>query len=260
VAAAIAAVWLQGRPNVDHFPLASSGSVLVAYLPMISPYHYDTIDSPVWSLVHEMRFSLVFPLLVFAVTRLGRPRVTLALTFVIAIPALGALRFMPFGNNLPPPLNSLAYLPAFTAGILLAQNRQRLAAWYLSNGGAARLAFGAICLAIFAWPIPLYELWHPFLVLPCTALVLIALVEVCVSRLLTSRPAQFAGRISYSLYLSHTPILFVGMLTIGRILPGIAVVGLSWLVVVPLSTALYRWIELPIIAAGRRLTQAATST
>jgi peptidoglycan/LPS O-acetylase OafA/YrhL len=53
---------------------------------MVWPFHYREVDSPMWSLSHEMRISLIFPLLVLLVLK-GRWWGSLAVGAVLSIVA-----------------------------------------------------------------------------------------------------------------------------------------------------------------------------
>lgn len=75
------------------------------------------------------------------------------------------------------------------------------------------------------------------------------------------RSIRKTGVYSYSLYLIHGPILIVMMESIERWFPTIrsqplvifAVAVSGWLVIYPLSALMYRWVEKPGIALGKRV-------
>jgi peptidoglycan/LPS O-acetylase OafA/YrhL len=76
------------------------------------------------------------------------------------------------------------------------------------------------------------------------------------ARVLSRPPLRFLGRISFSLYLLHVPIL--NLLAPRIVSPQIPWSGFALLialvaVVVPASIACHRWIELPSIALGNRV-------
>ncbi|MEO8353052.1 MAG: hypothetical protein ABI680_15080, partial [Chthoniobacteraceae bacterium] len=78
------------------------------------------------------------------------------------------------------------------------------------------------------------------------------------------RITRFFGRISYSFYLLHAPILFVAAALTLQTWPVVLLAGhpflgagflalLSVSASVPLASAMYRWVELPGIHLGRTL-------
>jgi peptidoglycan/LPS O-acetylase OafA/YrhL len=78
--------------------------------------------------------------------------------------------------------------------------------------------------------------------------------------LFTNRTVQFLGKISYSIYLSHEPVIFViqaGMVLwlphLGRAAHFWALLGATVVVTVAVSAVLYHTVELPGIRLGRTL-------
>jgi peptidoglycan/LPS O-acetylase OafA/YrhL len=88
-----------------------------------------------------------------------------------------------------------------------------------------------------------------------------------VFRFLTANTVRFLGRISYSLYLLHLPIVFVAHGLIQRYEPdwfsssfGVVVSTIVTLVVtIPLATVLYYFVERPFVRAGRDIARLITS-
>ncbi len=86
------------------------------------------------------------------------------------------------------------------------------------------------------------------------------------ARILSLPPFRYLGRISYSLYLWHWPLLVLPAAALERDLPGTARVGLA-LLALPVAAASQRWVEEPIrrgrltgLATGRSLRLAAALT
>jgi peptidoglycan/LPS O-acetylase OafA/YrhL len=245
------------------------------------------VNPPLWSLVWEMWFSLLLPLFVLLALgmlwRRGVRRAALERGPVAASPgsttarsgallpvALWALLLTAaattgYATNVEP----LMYLPAFALGGLLAANYDALREW-----GAALAARpgGTVAWTVLTLVGPLLLILH-WLLRPVVAGfwadVTISLrvpgaffVVACVAlwpalqHPLTTRPLLWLGRVSFSLYLVHFPIV-VTFATLfgpdGWWLGGLCSIPLS-LVFAQLMT---RWVEEPAQRLGVRVGAAA---
>jgi peptidoglycan/LPS O-acetylase OafA/YrhL len=223
---------------------------------------FDTnyLDPPTWSLVYEMRLSLVFPILVAIV--LSRRAwifigLSLALEAVLAaiLPRYGqwfwdASYWVTFG-----------FVPFFLGGIWLARHSDRLKAIW--QRAPFPMKFGAIALAFVAmtfqyWFQTKHNLIHavlddPLILAGTAVLVVGALNSSGAGRLLRTRPLQFLGEISYSLYLLHFVVLLV---VVHLLYPRVEGPGLIISVItvsIGLAFLVHRAVERPGIVAGRRL-------
>ncbi|AMM19051.1 hypothetical protein AX769_01480 [Frondihabitans sp. PAMC 28766] len=206
----------------------------------------NSLDDPLWSLQWEVLFSLLLPLYVVLAVRLKRW--WLQLVFVVAaLAAVGAV------SNHP----SLEYLPAFAIGALFATALPRLQDAIGRINGSARhrvtwsvLTVVAVLLLTARWTIgprlPAHLLGATqFPVLIGAALfVFIALGSAVAKHLLTLRAVQWLGMISFSLYLTHEPIV----IAVAQLLPRSAE-GAAVFIATPVSLAFgwlfYRIVEKP---------------
>ena len=212
-----------------------------------------------WSLGVEEQFYLLWPALLILATALGRPRVGAAV-------ALTAILVASFAASLY--LTDVAQAWAFYSlptrawqlalGGLIAVGSTRMA----TEGRTAGIVLGTLGWAGLAVIVASAVLIDPTTAYPGTAALLPCLGAAAVilggagrhsARLvLELLPLRFLGRISYSLYLVHWPILVLPAagLAIGDELPLGARIGLA-LVSVPVGWACYRLVELPV-HRGRR--------
>jgi peptidoglycan/LPS O-acetylase OafA/YrhL len=169
------------------------------------------IDNPLWSLRYELLFSLLLPLYVVLVRVVGRR---------VWIPVLGALVLIAGGLFLGNP--NWFYLPVFLLGTVMAAHLEALRGWLQRRTTGARTLLGlaALVVALGAldarWllrdvPLGPVALLPNALFLPSAAgaalLVLLALGWRPMERFLETRVVQWLGRISFSLYLVHVPII-----------------------------------------------------
>ena len=181
---------------------------LAMHIFMISPgLRVDDIDPVIWSLVIEMKVSVIFPLLVILVTR--TKQITYAgLALLLSI-------------SLSIPLHSLTHtssswsravlmIPMFLTGSYLARYRTE-AAFALRSSRALRFAVGIIGALLYGavWIVPLR--YQSVARIGCAfgsaACIVLFMVSPCLQRIGTARLTTFLGKVSYSFYLVHLPIL-----------------------------------------------------
>jgi len=226
-----------------------SPSTLVKHFLMIAP-GIDThaIDPVIWSLVIEMKVSIVFPLILVLVRNTARPGIAL----LVMTASLSASAY----------LRSLDVLPIFLGASYLAKYRLPLETWITGLP-----LVGKTCL--FASGVFLYGtssflgkgslrtiLANGF---GACLLLLMFLAWKPLAKFASSRPVHFLGRVSYSFYLVHLPIL---LLVYALLLPAVksmAVCALvSLLCSLLVAEAMYRVIESPAQDLGRRLSTTRT--
>ena len=204
------------------------------------------VNPPLWSLTWEMWFSLLLPICVLLAAATRR------------LPALWAAAFLAVSaTGYVTGIEPLMYLPAFGLGALLAANYESLRTWAARvaarrGGTALWIALTALgpALLVSHWLLrpQLSGIWGDLtLALRVPGAVLVVAVVALwppLQRPLSARPLVWLGRVSFSLYLVHFPVVvaFGTMFGPGRW-------WLGALVSVPLSLVLaqlmYRWVELP---------------
>jgi len=177
------------------------------------------LDGPLWTLIIEMRVSLIFPLLFLAVRRFGWAAIILGVIGAFACCKLNALHgaqgetAIHFGNDaLGALLLTGRYIPAFMFGIFVAGYLEPVRRIQASLPMALH---AAICAGIVAIHILLfnrnlqdhgyggilYGIMAVYLVASCATFAGLA-------RRLSGRLFLWLGDISYSLYLIHVPVLY----------------------------------------------------
>jgi peptidoglycan/LPS O-acetylase OafA/YrhL len=213
-----------------------------------------------WSLGIEEQFYIFFPLLLAVAAKLGRryrgARLSADMGAALAIPLLVSLALSQAWVAADP--GAAFYRPESRAfelliGCVLALPRvpkpSALYANLASLGGAGCLAG---CFALFdrATPFP-----GVFALLPCLATAAIIWSGTAslpaVSRLLALRPLVLTGRISYSLYLVHWPVLVFGKRLFPHSEPTSFAVGVA-LISLALAALSYRLVEQPFRRGGGR--------
>jgi len=214
-----------------------------------------------WSLSIQGQVLIVFPLLVALLAVAGRgPRLRVRLAITLTALTATSLAFSIALTALDQPLayfHSLTRIWEFTLGGLLALgiHRIELSRWLRVllgwTGVLGLLACGAVLQVGSVFP-GYAALWPTC----CAALVLVAATSGSrwgVDRLLATRPVQYVGDLSYTLYLWHWPVLVFTLVYTGRkeigVLGGLAVIVTS----LALAALTYHLVERP---SGRRVAAA----
>ncbi|MCI0158189.1 acyltransferase [Leifsonia shinshuensis] len=249
----LAAAWVAAIPQVSTQPhgtwLSDSSTPNFSWEYIVKAVDLlggdGQINNPLWSLRWELAFSLLLP--VFAIAALAVRRWWIGgLALACALTWLGARA----GSA------ELEYLPAFFVGAVIAvrldivrNTADRINRRWFRHPLWALLAIGSALLLIAPWlvgpgvgQIPELEPVLKGLVpIAAAGLVVAALGWTPLRAVFESRPLQFLGAISFSLYLVHVPIiifstyLFAGQAWYVPLLFAIPVavlvaVGFRWLI------------------------------
>jgi peptidoglycan/LPS O-acetylase OafA/YrhL len=202
---------------------------------------YHLIDPTIWSLVIEMRISLLMPLLVLGFVWCRSP--WLRALILLLSPLLALIQ----GNA-----RTTESIFAFLLGLVLAGYLAKIPQRYWMT--PILLVAGIILYGnreLFDTGRSVFS--HHLSAIGSALIILAAIKSPVFARSLTVAPIQFLGLVSYSFYLIHEPMI---MITASTLLPIIhsplVCAGISLCVSLACSAGLYRWIEAPGIALGRR--------
>lgn len=259
----LTALWLAvvGAPHATEFEHA-----VPYYLTFFNEFnnHGLNLYSQSWSIGTEQKFYLLWPLLAF-----GIGITTCRRQLLLALSGIGAIAIaIPFTTNALPicwPVNYFGILVGCALAIVMHRPRGYAFIRPLTNpiiASAIAVTFIVVHLAInpgreildfwlgipgFVWVIPLYSI--------AVALLLPAIIAPAwPGRMLSSRIMVFIGERSYSVYLMQS----IAASCVALLLPQVKD---TWrattvaLVALAMATVLYHWVELPMIALGRRLTK-----
>jgi peptidoglycan/LPS O-acetylase OafA/YrhL len=239
------------------FPAPSD---LAGHFLMVGTYPTIRLNNVMWSLVSEMRISAIFPLLVVLSRAPRLAGITAFLIMAIAtkliVLSAGQITHPTVAPNVWISLLwTLQFTPFFIAGILLNKYRQPIATLWKEASTPLRLCFYATPAIIFCMRHQLTDPLGDALDGLAAAIIIVLALEAPQLRSFLNRPIpQWLGRISYSIYLVHLPILLV----IGRVVlahaPFLVFVGTIVAASLGAATLMHRFVELPAINLGRRIT------
>lgn len=241
-----------------------AGTDLIGHLLFLPPFQSDRLDPVVWSLVYEMRISLVFVPVVFFVTRYpARWSVLAAGAGSMAVCALAISSNHPViqASVATEWLPTLHYLFMFVVGAALTKHRGDISTTLGRMTPPTRIGLVAGSLALYVSARPISFLVHgilsdylfDWLVLAAVSGIIACAIAIApFSRILLSPPLAFIGKISYSLYLFHTVVLLGVVHVLGKFGPVPSLV-IAALLIVPVSYLGYVCLERPGIRLGGAL-------
>lgn len=239
-----------------------SGEQWLRFSTLTESFYSDsviTVDPPMWSLVVELHFYALLPLIAWALALASRKR---ELRAALLIAGLGAaslfvwyLEVHRLGDVADPrwryslPVTFLAFVP----GMLLAIARVKIESGPVSPWLPPRLAL--IAAAIGLWVVSAYDFsWSEPAAVAASGLVLAAIVLPARQdgpvRALDWRPLAALGVASYSLYIWHQPV--IAALERRADLGFVPLLALALPVCIAIATVSYLVIERPFLRLRRR--------
>jgi peptidoglycan/LPS O-acetylase OafA/YrhL len=234
------------------------------FLLVLPNYHVQTlrlVDGGMWSIVDEVEFYIVLPLIAWLLVALaGRSLRAATVLLASAGVLLYLLHYVTVNDAANPSRSWIHSLPAtfvfFVPGMLLALLHQHLRdtrpAWwrgplaYADTWIAAAVAVGLLVAYKFGWSgRDGLIMIGAFLLLAGAALPLIPGVF---TRILDWRPLAVLGLASYSLYLWHGPIV----LKLGEHLSFVPLELVSLAICIPIALLSFRLIETPFLRLRTR--------
>jgi peptidoglycan/LPS O-acetylase OafA/YrhL len=241
--------------------------LLVQHILFLGNYDWAQFNTAFWSLVYEMRISLIFPFIAFAVLRFRS-------LWLACCAAVLSLSFFPLAMLFSSALHlsthaainttlTLHYAAFFLIGSLAAKHLDLVNRRYAQLSSLQASAIALVSLTLYGFanasslvqrfsiPADLYD-WGT--AAGATMLIVFAMNSRPFHSFLTNRTIHHLGKISYSLYLVHGTILFVLVHTLlGRVpMDRLLLIYLAATLLV--TEIFHRVIERPAMLLGRRLT------
>ena len=237
---------------------------LLDHAVMIGQFKTDKLVFVIWSLVQEMRISLLFPLLYVVVARVG---VRGNLCFGLGLLALDfTWATLADNGHLTPNTYyfTLHYTIFFWAGSLIFKFREALKQWWVErpNGQLAMLGGAGFMLFTYGGSVDKFlaaDAKRTVIIgdwlsgTGAVIFILFVIYSAPLSRFLSTRTMRFFGTISYSLYLLHGLVLiaalhaFYGVVPLWLLLPSCVAAS------VLISYISLRLVEKPFMSFGKRV-------
>lgn len=219
----------------------------------------DLLNSVVWTLFVEMQIALVFPLMVWVMRKYH----VWALLGFLVVSHFASKAFVAIDGNIPffeaksvigRVLLTTYYAQFFAVGIFVAQHMTTIQ--FVVRRIPKPVHIAAIIVAALI-PYKFYEdrfiVSDLFYLAVATGIVVYAISFYRAGQVLSAGILQWLGRISYSLYLVHMPLLMAMTWLFYRYLPMDVIMLLTLPVIFITAEVTHRFVEVPAMDLGRRL-------
>lgn len=230
-----------------------SWGLLVQHILFLGSYKDHQYNMAFWSLVYELRISLIYPFLFLIVQKVRTRSVLLAAILTTLLSEQLMLRF-PQHNTV---WKTFEYTAIFACGILIARHRKDIRVWYERLGRMSRAALFLAAYLLYNGGHRLSDLHGMWRFASCSIVagaagfVVVGLNSPVAQKILDSRVPQFLGKVSYSLYLVHGTILFAITALLYSKVPTMVCFVLYLVTAISASYAFHVCVEAPFIAKSR---------
>lgn len=225
------------------------------HLAMTGTVQDMNLNSAIWTIICELRVALIFPLLIWFCRCPKRGLIGVVGVFALCTWAL--MRVTPPLDNALLDTNDVGVtfwvtgrqVPFFMLGIMLAQQREALMAWM--RAAPRWLHGGIVCALVVIYCAPHYRMETALEGVAAVYGVLAVMTRPVLQNWLSVKPLLWLGRVSYSLYLVHIPVLFALFHGMGNRVSFalLAVAGL--LITLTVAQAFHWLVEKPSLQLGR---------
>lgn len=228
---------------------------IVGHITVIGSFDVMRFDNPIWSIVYEMRFSLLFPLFYFVVERLGKRTLWLVIAGPTAVSLALSFPSVISNHDLSNIILTIHYGSFFLLGALIARYRMELIKYLLARSSAVK-AILVLSLALYTYSsVGELSLSGECLtdVLAAAGSAGIIVLSLRFPVLEKIRVCRWLGKISYSLYLTHAPVLAAAYELYATKMPFLQL----WIIMIAaslmLSTITWYLVEAPSLRCSRSI-------
>jgi peptidoglycan/LPS O-acetylase OafA/YrhL len=180
--------------------------LVISHYLFLGSYNFYAINIVIWTLIHEMRISFIFPLLMILAIHFNW-KINLLIGLGMAV--LGGILHFIIQDQYQAVYKTFPYILMFITGILLSKHRHQLIEKYNSFNASIKITWLVLGLILYTYS---DFLGNPLLIdwvttLGVSILLIISISSNTLSKFLLQKPFTYLGKISYSLYLYHLPIL-----------------------------------------------------
>lgn len=206
--------------------IESSLSLIVQHILLVGKYNTDAYNGVIWSLVHEMRISIIFPLVLMVCLR-KTLRDSLLTLFSFSICSVAILFLFRSSLTLTSYMLTPHYTVLFLLGALVAKYKNNVIVFYSNRTKNEKIAWFLLAILLYMYEglIGEIKVLNNFILrdyvvaISACLFVILSLSVSTFSSLLRNKYLLYLGKISYSLYLYHIISLFSLIYMLHEILP-----------------------------------------
>lgn len=244
--------------------IKSSPNLMMQHILLVGKYNTDAYNSVIWSLVHEMRISIIFPLVLMVFLR-KTVRYSLLSLFGFSICSVLILFLFHSSLTLTSYALTLHYTVLFLLGALVAKYKNTLIMFYSNCTKYKKILWFLLAILLYMYEGIIGEikvlnnfLFRDYVVAISACLFVILSLSVSTfSSLLRNKYLLYLGRISYSLYLYHLISLFALIYMLNEILPLTIILIMSLILSFIIATISYVFVEKFAFRVGKYVTKQA---
>jgi len=239
--------------------------IIKEHIALITNIHTDAYNTVVWSLIHEMRISIIFPIIMLAIIRYKWSTNLLLCLLLSSIGAMNDLfNFEVRNGHYTSIFDTVHYTSFFIIGALLAKYKEYLTRTFHKLSRINKWALLIIAMVCYSYSRIVEVVIHlPFnhiiteygIAFGSIIVVIMALSSNTFTSFLMRRPIIFIGKISYSLYLYHFVILLSLINLFYGEMPIWLIYVLAFITTIFVSVLGYYFVEDPSAKLGRKISR-----
>ena len=255
------------------WPVPLSTRLFVDHILLIGNFETEALLPPMWSLVHEMRVSLLFPILLFLLRlKPGKALIGSGVLFLIGVVTTG-LRFNESAGYYNAYTYTIYYLVVFLVGGAVATYQQTLLTGYAKLTAFFKGAFLIIALLLYNYADIIFSSiftdaskMHPViyacgksitedgLITFASCYFIIAAISAAGKQtFLEKKLPLFLGKISYSLYLVHTSVGGFIYYTLYGKMPVVSIIIICFMASFIVAYLFNKYVEMPSMKVAKSL-------
>ena len=249
------------QPNID---------LILEHIFILGNIHSNIYNNVIWSLIHELRISIILPFVVLVIKYLD---IKYSLLICIVLSLLtgfnNIFHFQISNGLLTNYFDTFHYVSIFILGILVAKYRFKIISYYKQLSVKVKWILLIFSLIIYNFSdtiipkILSFPIFGPYLLiieeyfqaLGAIGFIIAAIGSDQVKRFLMIKPLTFLGKISFSLYLYHLIVILSCVHLLFELIPLWLILVISIVLSIIISTLSWRFVEKPCIEIGRTLTK-----